>query len=163
MTIEHEPVPIRRYAVGCLLIAVLVVAVILLVRPMIFSLAPPRDDSAVIVATAAEAAAGPVRRDVILARSYGHDGELEAGDGRVQLRLLIGPGQAGGVAVLNAVSPAADDCPVEIGADRLTDCGGRAWTLDGVPLDSAHPPLQRFAATVEDGAVVADLTMAIDD
>ena len=30
MTIEHEPVPIRRYAVGCLLIAVLVVAVILL-------------------------------------------------------------------------------------------------------------------------------------
>ncbi|HEX2884115.1 MAG TPA: hypothetical protein VHQ42_06025 [Candidatus Limnocylindria bacterium] len=163
MTIEHEPVPIRRYAVGCLLIAVLVVAVILLVRPVIFSLAPPRDDSAVIVATAAEAAAGPVRRDVVLARSYGHHGELAAGDGRVQLRLLIGPGPAGGVVVLNAASPAADDCAVEIDDDRLTDCDGRAWTLEGIPLDSGDPPLQRFAATVEDGAVVADLTMAIDD
>lgn len=163
MTIEHEPVPIRRYAVGCLLIAVLVVAVILLVRPVIFSLAPPRDDSAVIVATAAEAAAGPVRRDVVLARSYGHHGELAAGEGRVQLRLLIGPGPAGGVVVLNAASPAADDCAVEIDDDRLTDCDGRAWTLEGIPLDSGDPPLQRFAATVEDGAVVADLTMAIDD
>lgn len=163
MTIEQEPVPVRRYAVGCLLIAVLVLGVILLVRPAIFTLAPPRDDATVVVATAAEAAGGPMRRDVILGRSYGHDGELDAGDGRVQLGLIIGPGAAGGVAVINAASPVADDCPVEIGADRLTDCDGRSWTFDGVPLDSADPPLQRFPATVDDGAVVADLTMTVDD
>ncbi len=157
-----EPVPVRRYAVGCLLIAVMVVGVILLVRPAIFSLAPPRDDAAVVVATAAQAAAGPMRRDVILSRSYGHDGELDAGDGRVQLGLVIGPGAAGGVAVLNAASPVAANCPVEIGADRLTDCDGRSWSFDGIPLDAADPPLQRFTARVVDASVVADLTMAVD-
>jgi hypothetical protein len=163
VSVENEPVPVRRYAVGCLLIAVVVFGVILLVRPAIFTIAPPRDDTAVVVATAADAAAGPMRRDVILGRSYGHDGELDAGEGRVQLGLLIGPGAAGGVAVLNAASPVATDCPVDIGADRLTDCGGRSWTFDGVSLDDADPPLQRFAARVEDGSVVADLTMAVDE
>jgi hypothetical protein len=38
-----EPVPIRRAAVGCLLIALAVAAVALIVRPAIFSVVPPRD------------------------------------------------------------------------------------------------------------------------
>ena len=74
-----EPVPIRRAAVGCLLIALAGLAVALLVRPAIFYLAPPRDDSAVVVATAAEVFDGPVLRDVLLTRSYGWDGERDAG------------------------------------------------------------------------------------
>ena len=34
--------------------------------------------------------------------------------------------------------PGRSDCPVEIGADRLTDCDGRAWTFDGIPIDPAR-------------------------
>jgi hypothetical protein len=153
-----EPVPVRRAVVGCLLLALLGIGVVLLVRPAIFLLAPPRGDDAVTVATGAEAAAGPIRRDVLLSRSYGHDGEQDAGDGRVQLALIVAPSRFGGVAVVSAASPVAVACPVEIQVDRLVDCDGRAWTLEGLAIDAADPPLQRFAVEVVDGAVVADLT-----
>ena len=86
-----EPVPIRRAAIGCLLIALAGLAVALVVRPAIFYLAPPRDDSAVIVATSAEIFDGPVERDVLLTRSYGWPGERDAGDGRTQLRVIVAP------------------------------------------------------------------------
>jgi hypothetical protein len=56
----------------------------------------------------------------------------------------------------------ADDCPIEIAADRLTDCDGRAWTFEGVPLDPADEPLDRFPVTVEDGTVEVDLTRRLD-
>jgi hypothetical protein len=116
----------------------------------------------VIVATGAEAAAGPIRRDVLLSRSYGHDGEQDADDGRVQLALIVAPSRFGGVAVVNAASPVTG-CPVEIRVDRLVDCDGRAWTLEGLAIDAADPPLQRFAVEVVDGAVVADLTEALTE
>ena len=61
-----EPVPIRRAAVGCLLVALAVAAIALIVRPAIFSVAPPRDDSVVTVAAASEVTAGPIRRELIL-------------------------------------------------------------------------------------------------
>ena len=153
-----EPVPIRRAAVGCLLIALAGLAVALIVRPAIFSFSAPRDDAAVIVATLAEAQAGPIRRDVILSRAYGWDGEQDAGDGRVQLALIVGPSRFGGLAAVVAASPVAVDCPVEIGADRLTDCDGRSWTFEGLPLDSADPPLARFPVEVASGSVTLDLT-----
>jgi hypothetical protein len=158
-----EPVPVRRAVVGCLLIALLGVGAVLLVRPAISLLAPERDDRVVTVTTATEAAGGPIRRDVLLSRSYGHDGEVNAGDGRVQLALIIGPGPFGSVAVVNAASSVADDCPVEIADDRLVDCDGRAWTFTGEPLDPDGPPLQRFEAQVSDGGVVVDLTRVLDD
>lgn len=155
----NEPVPIRRAAVGCLLVAVAVIGVALLVRPAIFSLAPPRDDGSVFVATATEVASGPIRRDVLLSRSYGWSGERAAGDGRVQLAIILAPSQTfGGVSAVNAASPGRADCEVKIGADRLVDCDGRAWTFDGVPIDSADPPLERIGAEVESGSVVLDLT-----
>jgi hypothetical protein len=157
-----EPVPIGRAAAGCLAIAVVGLVVALLVRPLIFSVAPPRDDSVVTVAAAADVRTAPVERDVLLGRSYGWDGERDAGDGRVQLRLIVAPARFGGVAVLNGSSPVADDCPVDIGADRLTDCDGRAWTFEGDPLDSADPPLQRFPASSESGTITADLTRLLD-
>jgi hypothetical protein len=153
-----EPVPIRRAAVGCLLIALAGVAVALVVRPAIFTFSAPRDDGAVIVATVAEAQAGPLRRDVILTRTYGWDGEQDAGDGRVQLTIIVAPSRFGGLAVVAAASPVDDDCPVEIGADRLTDCDGREWTLEGLPLDSADPPLDRFPVEVVSGSVTVDFT-----
>lgn len=160
---RDEPLPIRRAAVGCLLLAMLGLGAAALVRPAIYLLAPPRDDARVIVGTLTELGSGPIARDQLLARSYGHDGELDAGDGRAQIRLIIAPSGFGAAAVLNAESPSAQDCPVEIGADRLLDCDGRAWTFQGLPVDSADPPLQRFAAEIENGAIVADLTATIEE
>jgi hypothetical protein len=154
-----EPVPLRRAAVGCLLVAVTVVALALIVRPAIFSVAPPRDDGAVIAATATEVAAGPIRRDLVLSRSYGWSGELDAGDGLVQVAVILAPSSSfGGVSAVNAASPGRVDCPVEIAADRLVDCDGRAWTFDGFPIDPADASLERIGVDVVSGSVVLDMT-----
>ena len=158
-----EPVPIRRAAVGCLLIALAGLAVALIVRPAIFSFASPRDDSAVVVATAADVVDGPVMRDVLLTRSYGWPGEIDAGDGRVQLRVIVAPGPFAGVTAVAAASPVSDDCPIEVAQVGLVDCEGRAWTLDGVPLESGLPPLDRFPVDVAGGSVTVDLTRTIGD
>ena len=158
-----EPVPIRRAAVGCLLIALAGLAVALIVRPAIFSFASPRDDSAVVVATAADVVDGPVKRDVLLTRSYGWPGEIDAGDGRVQLSVIVAPGAFAGVTAVAAASPLSDDCPLEVAQVGLVDCEGRAWTLDGVPLESGIPPLDRFPVDVAGGSVTVDLTRTIGD
>ena len=158
-----EPVPIRRAAVGCLFIALAGLAVALIVRPAIFSFAPPRDDSAVIVATAAEIFDGPVMRDVLLTRSYGWPGERDAGDGRTQLQVIVVPAPFAGVGAIAATSPMTDDCAVEIGEGVLTDCEGRAWTYDGTPLVTGLAPLDRFPAEVVAGSVTVDFTRTIED
>ena len=160
---RDEPVPVRRAAVGCLLIALLGLGAAALVRPAIYLLAPPRDDARVIVGTLTELGSGPIARDQVLGRSYEHHGEVPAGDGRVQIRLIIAPAGFGAASVVNAASPLDDDCPVEIDADRLRDCAGRTWTYQGLPIDSADPPLQRFAVEIENGAIVADLTEPVGE
>jgi len=157
-----EPVPIRRALIGCGALAVVGIVAVLLVRPAIFTFAEPRDDSVVTMGTlTAATSAGPTRHDVILSRSYGWDGEQDAGDGHVQISVIVSPGTLGGLAAVAAASPVDDDCPLEIGADRLTDCAGRQWTLDGLPLDSADPPLDRFPISVDDGTVIVDLTQTL--
>ncbi|MCA1569909.1 MAG: hypothetical protein LC798_06215 [Chloroflexi bacterium] len=157
-----EPVPIRRAAVGCLLIALAVAAAGLIVRPAIFSVAPPRDDSVVTVATASEVTARPVLRNVILSRSHGWSGERDAGDGRVQVAVILAPASATGISAVNAATPGRDDCPVEIGADRLTNCDRKAWTYDGTPIDPSDPPLERIAVSDTSGSVVLDMTDPLD-
>ncbi len=157
-----EPVPIRRAVVGCLLLALLGIAAIALVRPTILLFADPRDDSNVVLGGAAMADDGPVERGVVLGRSYGWDGESPAEAGRVELAVIVAPGRAGGLTTVAASSPVDDDCPLTIGADRLTDCDGRAWSLEGFPLDPADPPLDRFPTTVDDGAVVVDFTRTLE-
>lgn len=159
---HDEPVPVRRAVVGCLVIALVGLGIAALVRPAIFSLAPPRDDARTIVATLAQVSGGPIEREQLLVRSYGHDGERDAGDGRSQLRIIVLESSFGGVTVLNAASPERTDCPVEIGADRLLDCEGRAWTFEGLPVDAADAPLQRFPAEVEEGSIVVDFTRTLD-
>lgn len=158
-----EPVPVGRAVAGCLVIALAGFVLALLVRPVIFFVAPPRDDAAVAVAAAADVRTAPIERDLLLSRSYGWDGERDAGGGRVQLRVIVAPARFGGVAVLNGSSPVADECRVEIRADRLTDCEGRAWTFEGNPLDSSDPPLQRFPASSESGSIFADLTQSLEE
>lgn len=160
---RDEPVPIRRAAVGCLVLALVGLGAAALVRPAIFVLAPPRDDARVIVGTLSELSSGPIRRDQLLATSYGHDGEIDAGDGRVQVGLVIAPAGFGAATVVNAASPVEEECPVEIGPDRLLDCAGRAWTYAGLPIDLADPPLERFGVEIEDGAIVVDLTETVGE
>ena len=129
-----EPVPIRRAAVGCLLIALAGLAVALIVRPAIFTFATPRDDSAVVVATVAEVADGPVLRDVLLTRSYGWDGERDAGDGRVQLRLIVAPGPFAGITAVAAASPLAETARSRSRTGDSSTARANAWTLQGMPL-----------------------------
>ena len=160
---RDEPVPVRRAAIGCVLLALLGLGAAALVRPAIYLLAPRRDDARVIVGTLTELGSGPVTRDQVLGRSYDLDGEVDAGDGRVQISLIVVPAGFGSASVVNASSPLDEDCPVEIGADRLLDCEGRAWTYQGLPIDSADPPLERFAVQIENGAIVADLTEPIGE
>jgi hypothetical protein len=155
-------VPVARTAVGCLVVTLALVGLMLLVRPAIFSLAPPRDDTHVIVGTATALATGPRVVEVALARSYGLDGERPLEAGRVQVALIVAPSLTGGFSVVNAASPVADDCPIEIGDDRLRDCEGRSWTFDGSPIDPGFPPLQRFEVSIDEGSVGADLTRPIE-
>jgi hypothetical protein len=161
-SLQEERVPVRRALVGCLLLAVLGLVIAGLVRPAIYLFAPPRDDDRVIVATLTEADDGPIEVDQLLSDSYGLLGERDAGDGRVQVRLIVAASSFGDATVLNAASPLDGSCPVTVGADRLTDCAGRAWTFAGLPLDAGDPPLQAFAVSVEEGRIVADLTEPVD-
>ena len=160
---HDEPVPVRRAVVGCLLIALAGLGIAAVVRPAIFSLAPPRDDAVTIVATLSEVSEGPIQRDQLLLSSYGHDGERDAGDGRSQLRIIVVESSFGGVTVLNAASPGRTDCPVEVAADRLVDCDGRTWTFEGLPVETDGQPLQRFPAEVTEGSVVVDFTRTVED
>jgi hypothetical protein len=158
-----EPVPIRRAVVGCLVVALVLAAIALVVRLAIFTAATPRDDTVVTVATAAEVASGPIRRDLILSRSRGWSGEQDAGNGRVQVAVIVSQTTTGGIVAVNAASPGRTDCPVEIKADRLTDCDGRGWTFEGIPIDAADPPLERIAADVTSGSVVLDMSEPLVD
>jgi hypothetical protein len=156
--VPDERLPVARTALGCLAALAAIIGLMLLVRPAIFSLAPPRDDSSVVVASVLEASQGPLQREVVLATSHGLTGERPAGSGRVQLAVVVAPTAAAGYTVVGAASPIEAECPVELADGRLIDCGGQHWTLNGEPLDGTHPPLQRFAVTVRDGAVIADLS-----
>lgn len=155
---HDDPPPIRRALLGCLGLAVAGLVVAGLVRPAIFFFAPARDDGVVTVGTLAEAREAPVIRDLILSRSYGYDGERDAGDGRVQVTVILANVPGGSVTLVNGASPVEEDCPLEIGADRLLDCEGRAWTLEGLPLDVGDPPLERWAVDISGGAVIGDFT-----
>lgn len=158
-----DPVPVRRAFIGCLTIALLVAGLLVLVRPALFMLAPPRDDRAVVVAAASDLEDVPISRPVVLSRSRGWAGETDLGDGLVQHTLLISRSTLGGVAAVNAASPDRDGCEVRVAGDRLADCEGRTWTFDGLPIEGAGPPLERFPVTDDGGALVVDMTRTLED
>jgi hypothetical protein len=152
-------VPIARYAIAALLGLVLLVGAMLLVRPLIFSLAPERGDGNYAVAASDELGPEPFERELLLSQSHGLLGERANGR-RVILRVIVSQPPTGGVAVVNAWSPDAR-CAVMLAGDRLRDCRGATWTFEGIPI-SADRPLQRFATTVRSGAVIVDFTRPID-
>lgn len=156
---RQEPFQLRRYVIAGLTAAVVVSVILLLVRPFIFSFAGPLDDSNYTVASAVEAKSGPKLVEIVLNESHGLPGEVHR-DNRVGLTVVVSPVGTDAFAVVDAWSP-VNDCAVRLGADRLLDCQGVAWTFDGVPLDPANASLQAFPTTVSNGAVVADFTRPI--
>ena len=147
--------PLARYAVAAVLGLVVLVALMLVVRPLIFSFAPERGDGNYAVAAAAEIGSTPVERTLLLNESHGLPGEQPNGR-RVTLRILVSQSVAGGVAALDGWNAQAG-CEVEVSGDRLRDCDGSTWTYQGVPIQ-APGPLQRFPAQVQSGAVIVDFT-----
>lgn len=153
------PVPLRRYVVAGLLAAAGVSAILLLVRPFIFSFAAPLDDTNYTVAGILAAQAKPILVEVVLNEAHGLPGEVHR-DQRVGLTVVVSQVGTDAFAVVDAWSP-TNHCAVALGADRLVDCAGDAWTFDGVPLDPADPGLTEFPTTERNGAVVVDFTRPI--
>jgi hypothetical protein len=148
-------VSVARYAAVAVLGFVLLVGAMLLVRPLIFSVAPERGDANYALVAATDLGTVPIERQLLLTESHGLPGEQPNGR-RVSLRVVISRPPAGGIAVVTEWS-AAGSCAVELAGDRLRDCRGSTWTFDGVPI-SADRPLQRFPAHISAGAVIVDFT-----
>ena len=167
MTHDHAydpppPLPLRSAVIGGLIAFAAIVGLMLLIRPAIFSLAPPRGDNNLGVASAGELVGGPVSRPILLTESRGLLGERDE-SGRVAITVIVAQLPGSQVSVVNAWST-VNPCPVTVSDEEhsLVDCDGRAWSLDGQPLDGGpQPALQRFAASVTNGAVVADLTRPV--
>ncbi|MEO8246326.1 MAG: hypothetical protein ABI622_04315 [Chloroflexota bacterium] len=167
MTHDHAydpppPLPLRSAVIGGLIAFVAIVGLMLLIRPAIFSLAPPRGDGNLGVASAAELVAGPVTRPILLTASRGLLGERDEG-GHVAITVIVAQLPGSQVSVVNAWST-VNPCAVTVAADAesLVDCDGGTWSLDGEPLDGGpQPSLQRFAAALTNGAVVADFTRPV--
>ena len=139
-----------------LLAAAAVGGLLLLVRPFIFSFAPPLDDTNYTVAGVLDARAKPMLVEIVLNEAHGLPGEVHR-DNRVGLTVVVSSVGTDAFAVVDAWSP-TNDCAVTLGADRLVDCRGDTWTFDGVPIDPADPGLTEFPTTVRNGAVVVDFT-----
>jgi hypothetical protein len=154
--------PIARYAVAALLAVAGLVGLMLLVRPLIFSLAPPLDDANYRLVASAQADEGPQLIEIVLSEPHGLLGEMVAGE-RAGLTVAVAPViGTGRYTVVNAWSP-TNDCAIQLGPDRLVDCAGDAWTYEGIPIDPTDPPLQRFPTVVRNGAVVVDFTQPVDE
>lgn len=147
---------VRRYVVSGLLVLIGVVALMLVVRPLIFSVADPRDDTRVAIMPQVQLTEGATIRQAVLATAHGLDGE-QIVEGRPVVAVVVSPLPGGSATVVNATPRGGDRCRVEIAADRLTGCGG-SWTYAGDPIDPGLDALQRFAVTLRDGAVYVDLT-----
>lgn len=157
---RRDPLPVRRYVVAGVLAAAAVGGLLLLVRPFIFSFAPPLGDANYTVASAAAVRNAPALVEIVLNESHDLPGEVHR-DERVGLTVVVSAVGLDAYAVVDAWSP-TNDCAVTLGADRLRDCAGDAWTFDGVPLDPADPPLLAFPTTVSNGAVVVDFTRPLE-
>ncbi len=150
---------VGRYVLAGLVVAAVVSGLLLLVRPLIFSLAPLLDDTNYTVAGVAAADDGPMLVEIVLNESQGLPGEVRS-DERSHLMVIVVPIGPAAFSVVNAWSP-TNDCAVTLAADRVRDCEGDAWTFDGIPIDPANPRLQAFPTRVNNGAVVVDFTRPV--
>jgi hypothetical protein len=161
MADDRDPVPVGRYVALSLVAVALLLAVTLLVRPFIFSLADPRDDANYPLLSASEADEGPRLIEIVLNDRHGLPGEVVS-DERVGYSVVVAPlpGREG-YSVVGAWSP-TNDCPLAIDRDRLRDCNDDTWTLEGFAFEPADPSLTAFPTTVRNGAVLVDFTAPMD-
>ncbi len=153
---NEDAFPIRRYLVVAVLAVGLLVGMVLGVRQLFFVLAPQRTDANYVIGAATSFGAAPVVMVVLLNDPHDLLGEETQGE-HAAIRVSVWAPDGLPLAVVNAWSP-THDCPISPGADRLVDCSESAWTYTGDAIDPADPPLQRFPATLVDGAVVVDFT-----
>ncbi|MDQ5832834.1 MAG: hypothetical protein M3550_07240 [Actinomycetota bacterium] len=156
---RRDPLPVRRSLMAGLLAAAVVGGVLLLVRPFIFTFAPPLGDANYTVASAAAIRNGPALVEIVLNESHDLPGEVHR-DEAVGLTVVVSAVGGDAFAVVDAWSP-TNDCALTLAADRVIDCAGDTWTFDGVPIDPADPALLAFPTTVSNGAVVVDFTRPI--
>jgi hypothetical protein len=158
---DQEPVPVGRYAVLALVAILLLLGITLLVRPLIFSLADPRDDARYPLLSVGEADKGPRSVEIVLNDRHGFPGEVVR-DELVGYTVVVAPLPGrDGYSVVGAWSPSGD-CALAISGDRLRDCEGATWTFEGIPFDADDPPLLAFPVTARTGAVIADFTAPFD-
>jgi hypothetical protein len=151
-----DATPVGRYVALALISVAGVVAVVLLVRPFIFSFASARDDANYPLIGEAEVTTAPQVRHVVLQSLHGLLGEVPDGElARLNVIVTLLPTQV--IAVVNAWSP-DHGCAVELGEDRLVDCAGDTWTYAGFPIDPGHGALQVFPSVTRNGEVVVDFT-----
>jgi hypothetical protein len=161
MAADRDDVPVRRYVLAAVLGIAALLAVTLLVRPIIFSLAGPRDDRNYPLISASDADLGPRSIEIVLNDPHQLPGEVVR-EGRVGYTVVVAPLPGrDGYSVVGAWSP-KNRCALEIVQDRLRDCAGDAWTFEGFPIDAADPPLTAFPVTVRNGAVIVDFTAPRD-
>ena len=153
--------PVRRYLVVSLLAVAVLLAITLLVRPFILSLAGARDDANYPLSSIADADLGPRLVEIVLNDSHGLGGEVVRGE-RVGYSVVLSPRPGGaGYWVVGAWSPTGN-CPLAIDQDRLRDCNGATWTFEGLPFETGEPSLTAFPVAVRNGAVLADFTAPMD-
>ncbi|HEY7526424.1 MAG TPA: hypothetical protein VIA82_06310 [Candidatus Limnocylindria bacterium] len=161
MTLDDPDVSVRRYVVLALLAVAGLLLITLLVRPLIFSLAGPRDDANFPVLSVAEADKGPILQELRLNDPHDLPGEVVQGD-EVGYTVVIAPLPGrDGYSVVGAWSP-INGCALAIAGDRLRDCRGATWTFEGFPFREGNPRLTAFPVTVRNGAVLADFTKPMD-
>jgi hypothetical protein len=158
---DREPVPVGRYAILAGVAILVLLGVTLLVRPLILSLAPERNDARYPLFSIAQADTGPQLKEIVLNDRHGFAGEVVR-DELVGYTVVVAPLPGrGGYSVVGAWSPSGD-CPLEISGDRLRDCDGATWTFEGFPIDPGGPSLVAFPVAVRNGAVIADFTAPFD-
>ena len=152
---------VTRYAVAAAVAFLLLLGLLLLVRPMIYSVAPPRDDSVYAVSTTASVPTSePLVKQILLNMPHGLLGERRSGEHAV-ITVVVSRGLTGLFSVVNAWSPTSG-CGLTARPDRLVDCRGHEWTLSGQPFASGDRPLQSFPTTNQSGAVIVDFTHPVD-
>jgi hypothetical protein len=157
VTRDEPDVPVRRYLVLALLAIAGLLAIMLLVRPFIFSLAGPRDDANFPLLSVSDADRGPQSIEIRLNDPHDLPGEIVR-DEEVGYTVVVAPLPGrDGYSVVGAWSP-ANGCALAIDGDRLRDCRDHAWTFEGFPFGASDPALTAFPVTVRNGAVIADFT-----
>jgi len=152
---------VARYVIAAAIAFLLLLGLLLLVRPLIYSVAPPRDDSVYAVATAASVpTSAPIVKELLLNTPHGLLGERRSGEHAV-ITVVVARGLSGLFSVVNAWSP-VNDCALTARPDRLVDCRGHAWTLSGDPFAGGDPALQSFPVTNQGGALIVDFTHPVD-